>query len=122
MSDYGHAMFTDDKDRVENCYGKYEHHYDGQGGVKIEDLYVAITEAWDNTDDWDKPYFCPPVTAEDVCEMLTPDDIVDSAQGFDDGPLVQWFWENVLDGPGIFAVITPDGAVVFDADLIKTVA
>ena len=120
MSDYGHAMFVlDDRDRVDN-YGKYEHHYDGGGGVKIEDLYEAITAAWEGAEEWERiKTISPQLTAEEVCEMFTPEDIVDSANGFDNGEAMQWLWEQVLDGPGIMAVITPDGAIVFDEKLIR---
>ena len=43
------------------------------------------------------------------------------ANGFDDGKLVQWLWENVLDHMSIFAVLTPEGAIVFDEEMIQVV-
>lgn len=120
MSDYGHAMFAANRGRVEGgTYGEYEHHYDGSGGVRIEDLYDLIREAWADEAARPADAYYASLTAEQVCACFTPTDIVDGADGFDSGELVQWLWEQVCEPEGIMAILTPDGAVVFDEDLIE---
>ena len=59
---------------------------------------------------------------EDIVELFNPDNIVNSAGGWDDEDLVSWLWEYVLDPNNIDAVITYDGAVVFNKNLIKQVS
>ena len=120
LCEYGYAMFVEnDRDSVSG-YGPSEYHYDGTDGVKIEDLYAAITEAWEENYEV-RPVDSMELTAGEVCECFTPDNIVDGANGFDDGKLVQWLWENVLDHMSIFAVLTPEGAIVFDEEMIQVV-
>jgi len=121
MSDYGHAMFAANYDRVGGgCYGCVEHHYDGHDGVKIEDMYGLIREAWEDEAFRPVGAYYASLTAEQVCECFTPQDIVDGADGFDNGDLVQWLWERVCEPEGIVAILTPDGAIVFDEALIET--
>lgn len=125
MSDCGHAMFAANRDRVDH-YGPAEYHYDGRDGVKVEDLYDLIREAW--ADESARPYdrdglgYYRTLSADDICGCFTPTDIVDGADGFDCGELNQWLWERVLYPQSIYAVLTPDGAVVYEEALIERVA
>lgn len=123
MSDYGHAMFAANRDRVadSNGYGPVEHHYDGTDGVKIEELYDKIRSAWADEESRPLDAYYAGLTDEQVCQCFTPVDIVDGADGFDSGEMTQWLWDQVCEPEGIMAIITPDGAVVFDPDLIVSV-
>lgn len=121
MSDYGHAMFAANRGRVEGgTYGEYEHHYDGTDGVRIEDLYDLIREAWADEATRPADAYYASLTAEQVCACFTPEDIVDGADGFDSGEMLTWLWEQVCEPEGIMALLTPDGAIVFDRALIET--
>jgi hypothetical protein len=60
------------------------------------------------------------LTGEDAFEAFAPEHIVDSAAGYDT-EMVVWLWERILEPLGIMAVITYDGAVVFDEGLIVRV-
>lgn len=126
MSDWGHAMFSDDINEVEN-YGEYGWTYNGNGGVPIWDLRDEIIEAWeeDRKDGFYGDFgggvsegsFYYQMDGEEAYEQFDPDDITDCAEGYDDS-MVQWLWERILAPRNIDAVITSDGAVVFDESLI----
>lgn len=119
MSDYGHAMFAEDRDSVCDCYGNHEWLYDGSNGTSIEDLKDAIISAWDDDAEIGLlPNGYDDVSAEDAYNCFNPDDIVMSAGAWDDGDVLTWFWERIAEPMGISAVITSDGAIVFDTDLI----
>jgi hypothetical protein len=121
MSDYGHAMLAANRARVaESGYGPVEHRYDGTDGVRIEDLYGLIREAWEDEAARPADTYYASLSAEQVCACFAPQDIVDGADGFDAGELVQWLWERVCEPEGIVAILTPDGAIVFDEALIET--
>ena len=122
MSDYGHAMFAANRDRVSGgTYGRREHHYDGHDGVRIEDMYSLIRAAWEDEAARPADAYYAGLTDEQVCQCFSPVDIVDGADGFDSGEMTQWLWERVCEPEGVMAIITPDGAVVFDPDLIVSV-
>lgn len=124
MSDWGHAMLAEDERKVE-FYGENKYTYDGSGAVHISELRDEIIETWDS-DREDEFYSCcdfagfgyEDIPGEEIYENFNPSDIVDDAGGFDNDE-VQWLWERILAPKGIMAVITYDGAVVFDEDLIK---
>jgi hypothetical protein len=124
MSDWGHAMFVDD---YENSYSGLGHEwaFDGSLATPITSLKDKIIAAWGKTlengyyygfSSDDNDYFMT-LSAEEVFDSFNPDDIVDSADGFDSA-LVSWLSEMVLMPNEIYAVTTQDGAVVFDASLI----
>ena len=116
MSDIGHAMFVSADSLDADClssYGSVEWHFDGVGAVEIEALASAIASAWDA--DESRPLDC---TGAELAEACNPERIVDSAGAWDDADAVCWLWDNVLEPMGVSAVITRDGAVVFDSKLI----
>ncbi|GAB6170526.1 hypothetical protein JCM15765_33260 [Paradesulfitobacterium aromaticivorans] len=129
MSDWGHAMFCNDQERVEN-YGEYGWAFDENNGVNIADIRDAIIEAWELdreqgfTGDFGNQVFegsaYYDMTGEEVADSFDPEDIVDSAEAYDD-TLVVWLWERILSERGIDAVITGNGAVVFDESLISRI-
>lgn len=130
MSDWGHAMFTDDDQRTEG-YGnnKFIFVYDGENAVNITKLKKDITETWQedcqegfygdfggmcDEDYWSK------IDAEDIYNSFNPIDIVDTADAWD-SELTTWIWERVLDPMGINAIITNNGCIVFDSNLIQLI-
>lgn len=122
MSDWGHAMFADSLERVDH-YGKNVFVFDGQGAVNIYDLEDKIRQAWaksQESGDFGEMYdeYYQSLSADEVFESFAPADIVNSAEGYD-CDLVVWLYQMVLEPNGIYAVITPDGAVVFDETLIN---
>ena len=54
------------------------------------------------------------ITADDIVEMLSPDDIVDSADGFDNEYLMEVMWSEVFEPNNIDGVRTPDGLVLYE--------
>lgn len=119
MSDYGHAMFAAKEDSVSG-YGENEYTYDGKNAVPIESLKDIIVKKWDETiENGMEPIGYENLTGEEVYQEFDPSDIVMSAQAWDNGELLTWFYENVALENDITAVTTKDGAIVFDENLIK---
>lgn len=121
MSDWGHAMFAyGDEHRTDN-YGANHYTYDGTDGVNIQDIEQAIKDAWAECQETGHFGFLPEsdqdLTAEEVYQSFNPENIVDGAQGWD-CDLACWFWEFVAEPNDIMAVITQDGAILFDEALI----
>lgn len=119
MSDWGHAMFSEDQYSVENY---------GVNGFIIEDsictdifsLHDEIVSKWKEfQQEWAEYDDFYDMDAEDLFNSLAPTNIVDSADGYDHDLTLQWFWDHILQPKDIWAIRTPDGAIVFDADLIK---
>lgn len=128
MSDFGHAMFAKNRDAVSGVYGKNEFTVKGNDLVDVNDLKSAIKEAWENRDlsrsmnATDAKYY-DQLTANDIIDELTNiDDIVNSAKGYDDKSLTQWFYDAVVEPKGIKGIKTSDGAVVFDESIINDVS
>ena len=118
MSDWGHAMFVDDEFASEN-YGDILYTYDGSDSVDIEDLHDIIVDEWAKiVDKCLEPIGFEEIDAEDIYNEFNPEDIVMSAGAWD-SELVTWFCDSILAKHDIKAVITNDGAVVFDPTLIK---
>ena len=119
MSDWGHAMFVDNEDSS-STYGCYLFLYNGSESVNIEDLKDVITNAWNKSaDNFTLPFGYENIDAEDIFNAFNPEDIVMSADGWDNGDLLTWFCEFVAIANDIKAIITNDGAIVFDSELIK---
>lgn len=126
MSEWGHAMFVDHEGSWVGSIGDGVNYvYDGTDAVDISDLEDAIKAAWDESlenGDFDGVAdYLNDVDANEAFSGFAPEDIVMSAEAWDNGDMVQWIWSKVLEPKGIFAVITPDGAIVFDESLIKRV-
>lgn len=117
MSDWGHAMFVDDEFASEN-YGDILYTYDGTDSVDIEDLHDIFISEWNKGiipsgfDEFD---------AEEIFNEFNPEDIVMSAGAWDNSELVTWFGDFILFKHDIRAILTNDGAIVFDPTLIKRV-
>ena len=127
MSDWGHAMFCDDIYKISH-YGENLYTYDGTNGIHIKDLEGIIKSTWlqcQSDDDWtlaeangaDMDYY-KNLSADEICKLLNPTDIVDTAAAWD-SELCTWFWFYIAEPNGIPAVITNNGAIVWDESLIK---
>jgi len=128
MSDWGHAMFAEDRDSVD-FYGNNEYHLPVSSTVDINELEDAIKSAWNASiadedfgdiaySDWAN--IIENISADEAFEQFNPDDIVNSAAAYD-SDWVCWLWERVLAPRGIMAVRTTDGAICFDESLIVAV-
>lgn len=125
MSDWGHAMFADDRSAVSNGgYGKNEYHVPLNELTSADDIEDAIREAWENRDlsrtmNVSEAKYYGGLSADDIVDdLVNVDDIVNTAKGYD-SPLVSWLYESVIDPMDIKGIKTRDGAVVFDPSIIK---
>lgn len=119
MSEWGHAMFAENRDSVQH-YGDNEYHFNGEKGINIEDLHDLIVNAWEKTVEYGlEPIGFEEMEAEEIYNEFNPDDIVMSAQAWDCTELLEWFCENVAIPNDIQAVVTNDGAIVFEEELIQ---
>lgn len=128
MSDWGHAMFADEDGLHKvsgGTYGKNPFFYDGTNGVHIKDLEDAFKQKWSEAQDLGFTRIgddsITELSPSQAFELFNPTDIVDSAGAWDNGDLLEWFYENVAEPNNIGAVLTDDGAIVFDENLIKPV-
>jgi len=141
MSDWGHSMFAKktgfgDKKNTEdvidqlNPYGQVHHTFDPkdhdpktivstQSDEFKQKAYDAIKNAIEN-DDYHLSNHYTVVDVPSLVGSLSPNDIINSADGWDNGDIVSLIWDKVLEPNGWNAVETPDGAIVFDPDMIKT--
>lgn len=126
MSDFGHAMFADDEYSSE-MYGRegtYRYTVDQNNLRDISDFYgeiaQKITEQYENGT---LPLEIDSIieggtSADDIARSFNPDDIVMSADAWDNGDLTQWFYENIAEPNDIYGFKTNDGAIVFDENMI----
>lgn len=123
MARGGYAMFAEDP-YVGDIYGG---DHPRMFSVAAEDLTPiseirdSIIEARHNTDEnapWELEDFVD-VDDDEFADLFDPEDIVVSADAYDNEDLVAWLWENVLEPRDIVGIETYDGAIVFDPDLIK---
>lgn len=99
----GYMMFAKNQDRVEH-YGKHHWTFDGSNCIDAETLVEVAREAG----------------FEDVfydADALNPEEIVNSANAWDDIDAVMWVWDNVCENRGWHAIRTANGAVIFDPAL-----
>lgn len=119
MSDWGHAMFVEGTPDTLGAYGDVVHRFDGKNAMPISDLkekmeaayekYPAFFSEYEDIEDF-----------EDLYHWFDPDDIVDSAEAYDNADFLEWLYTRVLSPNGIEAITTQQGAIVFDPDLIET--
>lgn len=128
MSDAGHAMFTADRERIsQGNYGSVCYTLDSKHCIPIDDLSNDIMTTWD-TDKKDCFEYTPFMQDQEywltidgctIANLFNPNDIVDSAGAWDNIDLVYWIWERIAEPRNIMAISTKDGAICFDAELIK---
>ena len=126
MSRAGYAMFADDAYRNGSSYGG-DHarafSVAEQDLTPISELESKIVEARHRSDEktpWVLEDYAD-LDDSEFAKLFDPDDIVQSADAWDNEDLVQWFAEEVvlpMDEP-IAGVKTSDGAIAFDRDIIR---
>lgn len=126
MSRAGYAMFADDAYRNGSGYGG-DHarafSVAEQDLTPISRLESKIAEARHRSDEktpWVLEDYAD-LDDSEFAKLFDPDDIVQSADAWDNEDLVQWFAEEVvlpMDEP-IAGVKTSDGAIAFDRDIIR---
>lgn len=126
MSDWGHAMFSD---YINNWQGRPNYRYDGRQSISIAALADKIKAAWDECRQNGNFGNVSPaaeaqmmdVSADDALACYAPEDIIDSAGGYDDYDWLVWLCEHIVEPGDIKAITTPDGAIVFDEGLIERI-
>ena len=124
MSRAGYAMFAKDVDEVGAGYGgrnKRAFSVRDEDLTPFSDIESKVIEARHRTDEnspWEIEDYSG-MSDDEFAAMFNPEDIVDSAYGYDSEELTAWLWENVLDPNGIKGIETDNGAVVFDPSIIS---
>ena len=124
MSRAGYAMMADDPYSVET-YGEKLVAVRQSELRPISEFQDKIAEAWErDKENGELPYGLEAehadMSGEEVAAAFDPEDIVMSADAWDNEDMVMWAYENVFDGvPG---VKTSDGAIVFDQNLLHRIA
>lgn len=124
MSRSGYAMFADDYDSNGVGYGGdkprafsvSESELADIDGLK-EDIINARHETDKNDPDVLMDY--ADVGDEEFAQMFNPNDIVMSADAWDNEDLALWFYDAVANPNNIAGIKTNDGAVAFDPAIIK---
>jgi len=121
MSDWGHAMFAEDRDTVSDCYGENEFRFSSEDAVSVEDINDDIISQWEeDRKNWLVPLDYEYLTGEQIAKSANPVNIVNGAELYDT-EVVEWLYNRVLAPKSIMAITTNDGAVVFDESLIKRI-
>ena len=122
LSRAGYAMFSDKEDSVADTYGGVRWMVDSGSLPDVDSFKDAIAKAWD--EDVDDGYLPPNleylsnIPGDEIAKMFNPEDIVMSANAWDNEDVIQWAFEKgIFDGAR--GVKTEDGAVVWDEDVIK---
>lgn len=124
MSRAGYAMFSDDYSLNSKAYGgdnARAFSVSENDLTDFHDIKGKIIEARHNTDE-NLPWVLEDYTElgdNEFADMFNPEDIVNSADAWDNEDLVQWFWENVGEPNEIPGVKTQDGAIAFDLGIIR---
>ena len=126
MSDFGHAMFVDNEYSSE-MYGREgaNRYIVDQNNLRdISDFYDEIAEKIsEQYENGTLPLEIDSIiesgtSADDIARSFNPDDIVMSADAWDNGDLTQWFYENIAEPNDVYGFKTNDGAIVFDENMI----
>jgi hypothetical protein len=110
-------MFAQEEDGVQH-FGENEYFFDSEDGVFIGDLEKKIRKAYrESVKAGDS--VVEGFSEDEFVEIFNPDDIVDSANAWDDKEALAWFRENIVEVYDIPAITTYDGAVVFDESVLR---
>ena len=120
MSRAGYAMFSDFPDATVQ-YGDHQYAVYKNDLDSVDKFKTKIATAWERTvDSGNIPYgleYLSESSGEEIAELFDPQDIVMSADAWDNEDLVEWaFKAGAFEGA--HGVNTNDGAVVWDRDYI----
>lgn len=125
MSAWGHAMFVDDPYSSET-YGDFAFGVEHSELVKIDELRDEILakmredyEIGELPEDMEYAIDQNGLSFEELADEYAPEDIVMSAQGWDNGQFVEWIYNKIIEPKDIKGIKTPDGAIVFDESIIS---
>ena len=134
VSEWGHMMFVDNPDKA---------YWSGNVSDMQDELYsVPVSELTDIIDLRDEIIkklkedrengvlddiynmdYLDGVSEEGIADTFNPRDIVDSAEAWDNGELLKWFWDRVGEPNGLKGVKTADGAIAFSGNgIVQRVA
>lgn len=127
MSDWGSAMFADNPEGLEQ-YGKQAWSVNHEDLTDIDDLMPEIKkqlqEDYDSGkiysyfEDGEIPEENDELDVDAMASLYNPQDIVMSAEAYDNDHYYQWLWDRVCDRLDVKGIKTRDGAFVFDEDII----
>ncbi len=129
MSDWGHAMFSEDlyqtdsygknhwtiapDEKQENVIGAYDSEFIAAATTFYNEIMPEVAE------DVSKCHgISSDIAIEKLIDEMNPDHIVNSAE-FWDSEDIGLFWEHVMEPNGWDTVITYDGCVTFNMDMIE---
>lgn len=120
MSRAGYAMFSDFPDATVQ-YGDHQYAVYKNDLDSVDKFKKKIATAWERTvDSGNIPYgleYLSESSGEEIAELFDPQDIIMSADAWDNEDLVEWAF-NAGAFDGAHGVNTNDGAVVWDRDYI----
>ena len=118
-------MFVDDPYSSET-YGDYAFGVEHRELVRIDELrdeiLAKMREDYENgelPEDMEYAIDQNGLSFEELADEYAPEDIVMSAQGWDNGQFVEWFYNRIIEPKDIKGIKTPDGAIVFDESIIS---
>jgi len=125
MSRAGFALFVSDEKRGPEetldflkSYGPNTWAYDGTGNALHANKLISLCiAAWENEDSRPCSFEADKFEDGEWERLLNPEDIVDSAGIYDIPELHCWLWANVLEPMQVDAIITQDGAIVYNDSL-----
>lgn len=123
MSRAGYAMMADDPHAL-HAYGDKVVAVRQAELTPIAEFQDKIAENWERDKENGTLLYALEaelghLSGEEVAAAFDPDDIVDSADAWDNEDMVQWAYEKVFDG--VQGVKTSDGAIVFDEELLHSI-
>lgn len=128
MSRAGYAMFVSGGDNGISSYGKNLYIVNPSSltesnsvDVKSEAFIQKFKDAANEYGEEFKIAFEHYSSVDDAVELFNPGDIVDTAGAWDDEGAVEFLWEYVLEPNEWLSVITQDGLVTFDREIIRKV-
>lgn len=120
MSSWGHAMFADSTDMLD-VYGGSDPKWFSVSEKQLTDINILkkdILKARRETvmagglEDYDA------LDDDEFFAMFDPQDIVMSADAYDNDELTAWLYQKVLEPKGIPGIKTEDGAIVYDNSIM----
>jgi len=117
-NDVGWQMFTNNPEAI-NSYGKNRFFANDSNAVSSDSLLDEIEAVFENHPEILESY---QVSAYDLAQCASPNNIVDSAALWDSIELTECIWFDLLEPKNILKVETLDGLIVFDNELVYSEA
>ena len=108
---YMFAMMTD-RDDISPSFGDYAWTVTSDQAVDVEDIIDDCAQALVEYAGYDVD------EAKMIAAELNPHDIIDCAEAWDDWDIVEIIYQHIIEPRGITAIVTYDGLLCFDADVV----